>query len=154
MISNAGVLLADDDDNFVTLMRLAFERGGLTNPLHSVRDGAEAIRYLKGEGKFSERNEWPLPTLLLLDLKMPLEDGFGVLSWMRSEPGLKRLPVVILSSSDESRDIERAYDLGANSYAVKPGGLEDLLEFLRRLEAWWLHVNRSARLDFSVTAAS
>ena len=130
MISNA-VLLADDDDNFVTLMRLAFERGGLRNPLHSVGDGAEAIRYLKGEGKFSERNEWPLPTLLLLDLKMPLEDGFGVLSWMRSEAGLKRLPVVILSSSDESRDIERAYDLGANSYAVKPPGFEDLLEFLK-----------------------
>ena len=85
---------------------------------------------------------------------MPLEDGFGVLSWMRSEAGLKRLPVVILSSSDESRDIERAYDLGANSYAVKPPGFEDLLEFLRRLEAWWLGVNRSARLDLSTNAAT
>src|SRR5437867_11380408 len=99
MISNAAVLLADDDDNFVTLMRLAFERGGLTNPLHSVRDGAEAIRYLKGEGKFSERNEWPLPTLLLLDLKMPLEDGFGVLSWMRSRSTQK--------STAESRRAQR-----------------------------------------------
>ena len=147
MTPNSAVLLAEDDENFVMLIKLAFERAGLANPLHVVRNGAEVIEYLKGEGKFSDRTVSPLPCLLLLDLKLPLQNGFDVLSWMRSTPGLKRLAVVILSSSDEPCDLERAYDLGANSYAVKPSGFEELMEFLKRLQGWWLTVNQSTSLD-------
>ena len=97
-------------------------------PLHFVRDGEETMSYLKGAEPFGNRNEHPLPKVLLLDLKMPLRDGFEVLEWVRSQPGLRRMVVVVFTSSDLVSDVRRAFDLGANSYLVKPNRLEGLEE--------------------------
>ena len=87
--------------------------------MHFVRDGQEAINYLEGEAAYEDREQYPLPDLMLLDLKMPRLNGFDVLSWLRQQPGLKRLLVTVLTSSDHPNDINRAYDLGVNSYLVK-----------------------------------
>src|SRR5689334_22237166 len=100
-------------------MRKSFEKAHLTNPVQIVRDGGEAVAYLSGEGKYANRAEYPLPVLVLLDLKMPGMDGFEVLSWIRQRDGIRGLPVVVLTSSNEIRDVNRAYALGANSFFVK-----------------------------------
>src|SRR2546430_816526 len=116
MPEHALILLVEDREDDVILVRRAFGKANVLNPMHVVRDGAEAIAYLKGEGKYSNRAEYPLPELLLLDLKMPGTDGFEVLKWMRQQPGLQNLRVVVLTSSDQMRDVNTAYQLGANSF--------------------------------------
>src|SRR2546421_10494517 len=108
MIDQATVLLAEDDPDDVLLTQLAFEKARLANPLQVVRDGEEAIAYLKGEGKFADREHYPVPILLLLDLKMPRVSGFQVLSWLRKQPKLQELPVAVMTSSDHDPDAARA----------------------------------------------
>src|SRR3989442_4741772 len=103
----ATVLLAEDDPDDVLLTQIAFERARLANPLQVVRDGEEAIAYLSGEGAFDDRDRFPSPILLLLDLKMPKVDGFQVLEWLRSQPRLRQLPVAIMTSSDHDPHISR-----------------------------------------------
>ena len=100
------------------------------NPVRVVTDGQEAIDYLRGEPPFMDRGTHPMPQLLLLDLKMPRLNGFEVLSWLKTQPGLRRLLAIVFSSSAEAGDINRAYDLGANSYLVKPHATEQLLELV------------------------
>ena len=136
------ILVAEDDAADAFFLQRAFAKAGVPSTLHFVRDGQEAVDYLHGEGKFSDRKEYPVPHLLLLDLKMPRLSGFQVLDWLRQQPNLKRLPVIVFSSSDESQDVNRAYDLGANSYLVKPHALEDLVELVDRLKKYWLEVNQ------------
>src|SRR3954467_14148703 len=131
------IMVADDDSNDVMLLEIACARAGLARPLVVVHNGVEAIEYLGGAGPFADRRKFPLPFLLLLDLKMPLKSGFDVLSWLRGQPALKRLFVVVLSSSAEPADIDRAYDLGANSYLVKPSSTEELRLIVGRLRDWW-----------------
>src|SRR5215510_2270454 len=120
MIINKKVLVADDEPTDVFLLQRAFAKARVTISLHVVRDGWTAIAYLKGEAPYSDRNAHPLPDLMLLDLKMPGLNGFEVLTWLRKQPGLKRLPVIVLTSSNLASDINRAYEMGANSYLVKP----------------------------------
>src|SRR5215831_6855241 len=120
MTGCATVLLAEDDPDDVLLTQIAFERARLVNPLQVVRDGEEAIGYLKGEGHFADRTRYPYPILLLLDLKMPKVDGFQVLDWVKSQPQRSQLPVAIMTSSDQDPDISRACELGADSYLTKP----------------------------------
>ncbi|HLX70204.1 MAG TPA: response regulator [Verrucomicrobiae bacterium] len=134
MISNDTIiLLAEDDPNDVFFMQRALAKAGLSTPLHFVRNGQEALEYLGGLGKFSDRMEFPLPSLLLLDLKMPFVDGFEVLTWARSQPELKQLPIVVLTSSAEDRDRQRAAEAGANGYFVKPPTCEMVSEILALL---------------------
>src|SRR5689334_4773505 len=109
MPDTAVILIVEDREDDLLVMRRAFERASLTNPLQIVRDGEEAIAYLCGEGKFSNRAEYPLPSLVLLDLKLPKIDGFEVLHWLRSQPGIHTIPVIVLTSSGELRDVNRAY---------------------------------------------
>src|SRR5256885_235495 len=116
MIGDATVLLAEDDPDDILLTQIAFEKARLANPLQVVRDGEEAIAYLKGDGKYANRERFPKPILLLLDLKMPKVNGFQVLEWLRTQPGLAALPVAIMTSSDHDPDVTRAYGLGADSY--------------------------------------
>lgn len=144
MLGFTHILLAEDDENDVLLMQRAFSRLGIANPLDVVTDGEEAISYLKGEGSFLDRAKFPLPCLLLLDLKMPKKNGFEVLSWLRDrETGtLKRLLTIVLTSSRETRDINLAYDLGANSYLVKPADFQNLSTLLKTLENYWLSLNQ------------
>src|SRR5882762_10353741 len=113
MPDHAVILIAEDSEDDIVLIRRAFEKAKVLNPLHFVRDGAEAMAYLKGEGKYANRAEFPLPELLLLDLKMPRVDGFDVLRWIRQQPGLSTLRVVVLTSSEDIRDVNVAYRLGA-----------------------------------------
>ena len=132
------VLFAEDDDNDSFFLERAFKQAKIANPLKRVNDGEEAIEYLSGHGKYSDREVFPLPCLLLLDLKMPRKNGFEVLQWIRAQPGLKRLPVVVLTSSREDPDINRAYDLAANTYLVKPVQFEGLVEMMKALTMYWL----------------
>lgn len=130
------VLLVDDSADDTLLMRTAFERAGFVQPLRFVSNGEEAIAYLRGDGPYHDRRLFPLPTTLLLDLNMPRKNGFEVLEWLRQQPGLRRLRVYILSASSRAQDIERAYDLGANSYLVKPGNFDGLMVMAKALVAW------------------
>jgi len=136
------VLIAEDDPSDVFLLERAFQAAGIPASLHFVRDGQEAIDYLGGEADYSDRTAYPLPDLMLLDLKMPRLNGFDVLEWLRKQPGLKRLLVTILTSSDQSTDINRAYDLGANSYLLKPHRSDQLTELVQRVEGYWLDLNQ------------
>src|SRR5207245_385011 len=143
MIDRQFILLAEDDPNDVLLIQRAFQKAGLRNALKVVADGADAIEYLSGRGNYSDRDKFPLPFLLLLDLKMPGTDGFEVLQWVRSEPDLKRLLVVVLTSSELQEDVDRAYELGANSYLVKPVEFDSMVNLIKRFEAYWSEINRT-----------
>src|SRR5262245_28825507 len=114
------VLYAEDEDNDVFLMRRAFERAGVENALQVVGDGTKAIQYLSGAGEFADRRRFPMPCLVLLDLNLPRRSGLEVLKWLREQPALQELPVVMLTSSLQDCDIGSAYNLGANGYLVKP----------------------------------
>src|SRR5882672_1891997 len=141
MIEDATVLLAEDDPDDILLTQIAFEKARLANPLQVVRDGEEAIAYLNGDGKFADRTQFPLPILLLLDLKMPKKNGFQVLEWLRKQPEIGRLSVAIMTSSDHDPHISRAYQLGADSYLRKPPDADALVALVQRLHAYWLIVN-------------
>jgi len=142
MLKNQYILLVEDDANDVLLISRAFQKAGLRDVLKVVRDGSEAIEYLSGEGSYADRERYPLPFLLLLDLKMPGTDGFEVLQWLRGEPDLKRLLVVVLTSSNLQSDVDRAYELGANSYLVKPVEFDEMVNMIQRFEAYWTEINR------------
>src|SRR6185312_11200922 len=141
VVNSVPILVADDDAQDTMLVKLAVERASLGLQLSSVKDGEEAISYLMGRSQFADRHTHPFPKMLLLDLKMPRLNGFDVLSFVRKEPGLKQLPVVIFSSSDDPKDIQRAYDGGANSYLCKPHSNEDLAALLKALEEYWCKFN-------------
>lgn len=137
------ILLVEDDPNDVLLLRRAFQKAGQQNRLRLVPDGAQAIEYLTGGGIYADRQRFPLPFLVLLDLKMPGTNGFDVLRWARAQPALKRLLFVVLTSSDLQADVDRAYDLGANSYLVKPVEFEETVHLIHRFEAYWTEINRT-----------
>ncbi len=130
------ILLVDDSENDLLLMRAAFKKAGFDFPLQEVRNGEEAIAYLKGDAPYSDRNAFPLPTVMLLDLNMPMKNGFDVLAWVRAQPGLQRLTTIVLTASMRTEDVERAFDLGANSFLLKPGSLEALVDMARCLRDW------------------
>jgi CheY-like chemotaxis protein len=135
------ILLVEDDPNDIILIKRAFEKANITNPLQVVENGEEAISYLTGKGRYGDRVKYPLPMLLLLDLKLPRKSGHEVLEWLSQQPMLKRLTVVVLTSSQQSSDINRAYDLGANSYLVKPVTFNALVEMVKVLNFYWVILN-------------
>ena len=134
------ILLAEDNEDDVVLVRRAFREGSLLNPLQVVSNGDQAIAYLSGQGKYANRDEYPLPELVLLDLKMPRKNGFEVLQWIRQQPELKTLRLVVMTASDDIRDVNSAYQLGANSFLVKPVDIASLIEVSRALKGCWLWV--------------
>jgi CheY-like chemotaxis protein len=135
-IENPIVLVVDDLDDAAVLMRIVFERAGFVEPIRIARDGEEAIAYLRGDGDSGTYKQLGMPTVVLLDLKMPRKNGFEVLEWIRQQPALNQLCVCILSASSLPEDIARAYDLGANAYLVKPGNLAGLTHLASSLLAW------------------
>lgn len=143
MLQNQYILLAEDDPNDVLLIQRAFQKAGLKNALKVVRDGEQALDYLAGRGTYADRERYPFPYLLLLDLKMPGTDGFEVLHWLRGEPEMRRLLVVVLTSSNLQADVDRAYELGANSYLVKPLEFDEMVNLIQRFEAYWTEINRT-----------
>jgi len=136
------VLIAEDDPSDAFLLKRAFTLANIPATLHFVRDGQEAIDYLQGDDRYKDRAVYPLPDLMLLDLKMPRLNGFDVLTWLRRQPGLKRLLVTVLTSSDQPDDINRAYDLGANSYLLKPHNSSHLSELVAQVKHYWLDLNQ------------
>ncbi len=140
------VLLVEDNPDDAFLITRAFKKAKLANPLFVVGDGEEAVAYLAGEGRFADRGAYPFPVLMLLDLKLPKMSGFEVLRWRMESPEVKKLPVVVLTSSNQTPDIERAYELGANSYLVKPVSFESLMEMVRVLGMYWLILNEVPRV--------
>jgi DNA-binding response OmpR family regulator len=140
------LLLVEDDYDDVVLIRRAFERAGITSPIKVVHDSADAVLYLQGKGTFADREEYPLPMLMLLDLKLPGGTGFDVLRWVRERSGIRRLPIVVLTSSSADADVNLAYDLGANSYVVKPLTFESLLDLVKAVEMYWLMLNEAPEL--------
>lgn len=127
------ILLVEDESNDVLLVRRALLKAGLSAELRVASDGQVAIDYLAGAGEYADRRGHPLPDLVLLDLKLPLKSGLEVLQWMRSKSHLDRVAVVILTSSRESRDVERAYALHCEAYLMKPSAFPDLVERMRAL---------------------
>lgn len=130
------ILMVDDSENDLFFLRLAFEKARFGAALQEAGDGAQAIAYLQGTDRYSDRAAFPLPMLMLLDLNMPLPNGFDVLTWVRAQSGLKRLSIVVLSASMRAEDIEKAFDLGATAYLVKPRNLETLVTMIQSLRDW------------------
>jgi CheY-like chemotaxis protein len=139
MVTLNPVLLADDNPHDVALIRRAFEETKTSHPLQVVGNGAEAIQYLAGEGRFSDRTAYPFPVLFLLDLKMPVVDGLEVLRWLHQHPDIpRRLPVVILSSTELPDETQIAYAMDIQACIVKPLGYAELRERIRILKEYWL----------------
>ena len=141
------VLLVEDNEDDVLLIRRAFRKAKLLNPLQVVGDGDAAVAYLGGDGPYADRAAYPLPLLVLLDLKLPRRGGLDVFAWLRRQPVLRRTPVVVLTSSAEREDVTRAYELGANSYLVKPVAFDALLEMVRTLNMYWMILNKTPELS-------
>lgn len=141
---NNVILHVEDREEDVFLLRYAFKRAEITNPVQVVSDGQMAIDYLSGKGGFADRNQFPLPGLVLLDLQLPYVLGLDVLAWIRKQPSLKRLIVLVCSSSIYDNDIIRAYDLGANGFLVKPSDSNTLADMCKALKHFWLTHNRPA----------
>jgi CheY-like chemotaxis protein len=141
------ILLAEDREEDVFLIQRAFGEAFILNPLQVVHDGEGVLAYLDGKGQYSDREEFPLPALLLLDIKMPRMDGFEVLDWIRQQPSLKSLRVVVLTSSSNMRDVNRAYELGANSFMVKPMDFNDTVQMSKFLMGHWLRDSRAPEIS-------
>ncbi len=137
------ILLVEDEPDAVTLLRHVFARVGILNPLHSVNDGEQATAYLGGEGAFADRATHPLPSLILLDLKIPRRSGLEVLQWIRTESHVRLVPVIMMTSSRERSDLRRAYAAGANAYIVKPSSLDQLTQLVIALRDFWLAYNET-----------
>jgi CheY-like chemotaxis protein len=134
------ILLADDDPDDRQLTRDAFGENRLANDLHCVEDGEELMDYLRRRGRYSDLNGEPLPGLILLDLNMPRKDGREALKEIKEDPILRRIPIVVLTTSKAEEDILRSYDLGVNSYVTKPVTFKSLVELVKVLGQYWFEV--------------
>jgi CheY-like chemotaxis protein len=139
------LLWVEDDPDDILLGEPALIKAGFEKPV-ILRDGEEAMEYLAGKGRFSDRIRHPLPSLVLLDLKLPRKSGFELMQWIRGQEDFGKVPLVVLSSSEERHDIARAYACGANAYLVKPVEMKMFAESLAALHQFWVNLNRSAAL--------
>ena len=134
------ILQVEDDPNDVFFLQHAMNKAGVANPIQVVSDGQQAIDYLKGAGRYADRDKFPLPCLVLLDLKLPHVMGLNVLKWIRQQPGMT-LVVVMLTASGEDADIATAYRLGANAFLTKPSKASKLEEMAKAIKDFWLTHN-------------
>lgn len=141
------ILLVEDDPDDAVLLQRAVGKRARNCRLQHAEDGETAIDYLAGEGRYANRLEHPFPQIILLDLKLPRKSGFDVLDWLKGQPRLRSLPVIVLSSSDEPQDMRRAYAAGANSYLVKPPHYTGLADMVEKIESYWLKLNERPFLD-------
>ena len=136
------ILLVEDNPDDVELIQYAFAKAAIANPIMVVMDGDEAVNYVSGIHSYADRSRYPLPALILLDLKLPRRSGFEVLEFVRKQETTQHTPVVVLTSSDQREDIARAYAGGANSYLIKPVSRKELLAMVKSIEAYWLKINQ------------
>jgi CheY-like chemotaxis protein len=130
------ILLVDDSQDDLFLLRMAFKKAEFHSPLQEAHNGEEAIAYLNGDDAYGDRYKHPLPVVMLLDLNMPMKNGFDVLRWVHGKQSLKRMSIIVLTASMRMEDVERAFDLGAHSFLVKPSNLEDMVKMIRCLGEW------------------
>ena len=142
------LLWIEDDPNDILLGERALQKSGFPKPV-IIRDGEEAIAYLSGRDAYEDRTRYPLPSLILSDLKLPRVSGFDVLRWLRDQEGLRRIPVIILTSSRQRRDIDMAYDCGANAYLVKPIESKILVELFQSLATFWVKHNANPEISLN-----
>ena len=142
MTTDRAILLVEDNEDDVFLMKRALKGARVINPLFVVDDGQEAVDYLGGAGKFSDRGSYPLPAVVFLDLKLPFISGHEVLAWIRRRKEFESLVVIVLTSSNEASDLSRCYSLGANSYIVKPPSPEQLDDLAKAFKWYWLEYNQ------------
>lgn len=140
------LMLVEDSEDDIFFMKRAMKGAGITNPLQVIEDGQVTIDYLAGTGQYADREQYPLPSLILLDLKLPQKSGLEVLKWIREQQALETIIVIVMTSSKEDTDVETAYRLGANSYLVKPPTAEKLLELAHALKLYWMKYNEYAPL--------
>jgi len=140
--TNRALLLVEDNEDDVFLMKRALQGAHVVNPLQVVEDGQEALDYLRGNGKFADRDQYPLPAVVFLDLKLPFVSGHDVLAWIRQQKEFETLVVIVLTSSNEASDLSRCYSLGANSYLVKPPTPEQLEDLAKAFKWYWLEYNQ------------
>src|SRR6266850_4717449 len=148
----AVILLVEDRNDDVYLVRHALSKADVHNPFLVVENGEEALAYLEGFGKYRNRDEFPMPDIMLLDLKMPRMDGYEVLRQVRAKPEFKSLRIIVLTSSEDLNDVNKAYELGANSFLVKPLEFENYAAMMRTLSSFWLHHSRDPSLARSPDA--
>lgn len=141
MTRDFAILQVEDDENDIFFLQHAFQTVGIANPLQVARDGQEAIEYLAGQGEYADRKRYPLPCLVILDLKMPRKGGMEVLEWLRNQSSLRHVPVIVFTSSARPDDIDQAYELGANSFVVKPASTEERVQLAELIKAYWLRFN-------------
>lgn len=144
--TNPTILLVEDDENDVLLVQRAFRKSNHACSIQVVGDGEAALNYLQGKAPFDDRARCPLPQLILLDLKLPRCSGFEVLEWIKSQEILNRIPIAVLTSSRVGSDVDHAYDLGANSYLVKPVTFDGLMQLVNSLSSYWLSANEFPHL--------
>lgn len=148
------ILMVDSDEDMAHFTMLALQRVGVITPVQVVGTAEEAIDYLKGVGQYQDRESFPLPVLLLLDLKLPSMSGLEFLGWLRQEPVLNRAPVIVLTQPGPESEIERAYELGCNSFLVKPASFNTLLVMMQALVQYWLGLNLPPQLTSPRYAAA
>ncbi|MBA4149333.1 MAG: response regulator [Verrucomicrobia bacterium] len=139
---NFPILIAEDDPNDALFLQRAMQRAGVNNPIRIVEDGEEAIAYLEGREPYSDRQKYPFPSFVWLDIKMPKKNGFDVLGWMRGHPKCSIIPCIVWSSSREERDVRVAYRLGANCFFRKPTRTEDLEKVVKQIFEFWATAER------------
>lgn len=135
------ILLVDDNKMDIALTLDAFREARLLNQIHVAHNGQEALEYLNGIGQFEDRDKYPLPNIILLDLKMPGIDGIEVLKRVKTTPTIKRIPIIILTSSKQEGDRALSYDLGANSYLVKPISFNGFIDVVTKITEYWISLN-------------
>jgi CheY-like chemotaxis protein len=135
------ILLIEDEASDATLLRRGFEKAAVRNPIVHLRDGDEALAYLAGVGQYADRTKHPLPILILLDLKLPGMMGLQLLQWLRTQKEIRRIPVVVLTMDGTAASVNAAYDLGANSYLVKPGDSGEIAKIAESIQRYWIELN-------------
>ncbi|HZU43057.1 MAG TPA: response regulator [Terriglobales bacterium] len=140
------ILLVEDDPGDAALMRRGFEKAGVLNPIQHMSNGDKALAYLAGVSEYADRNAYPLPVLILLDLKLPGMTGLELLRWLRTQRDLRRIPAVVLTMNEQPETINAAYDAGANSYLVKPGDHKEIVGMINMIQQYWLQLNEPPQL--------
>src|SRR5258708_4174419 len=140
------ILLVEDESADALLIERAFKAAGIENPIHFARDGDKALAYLEGINEYQDREEHPLPILILLDLKLPGMMGLQLLQWMRTRRDLRLLPVVVLTNSADDVNVRSAYEAGANSYLLKPADRNEITRVINIIQQYWLDNNVSPPL--------
>lgn len=145
------ILLVEDTPSDAALIRRGFDKTNVLNPIVWVKNGQEALAYISGLGQYGDRIRYPLPALILLDLDLPEMTGFELLQWKRTQPYIRRIPVVVLTIDKATSAINAAYDLGANSYLVKPGDPEEIMRIVKSIQEYWLGLNQPPKLVLRAT---